>query len=289
MAVCPELETLAAYADDRLSAPERLGLLRHLAACAECRAIVTETVACVNAVAPLEQVKTASPHRPARPKFRVVIGVLGLAAALIVAVRIYAPAGSQGAVDASHEALAESLRAAATAQSSRPIEPRLTGGFAHRPFETTRSVAAWPADPQLRIAGASLGKELASDSSPRARRLKGAAALRTGDVDGAIRELAVAADGAAEEAERLTDLSAAHYVRGSLQRNAADFTRAHAFASQATERRPGLAEAWFNRALAAEAAGDGADAALAWKRYLELDPASSWADEARRHVRNSGT
>ena len=47
---------------------------------------------------------------------------------------------------------------------------------------------------------------------------------------------------------------------------------------------PDRSEAWFNLGLAAEKTGRPSRAAEGWKRYLELDPSSGWATDARRHL-----
>lgn len=47
---------------------------------------------------------------------------------------------------------------------------------------------------------------------------------------------------------------------------------------------PKYADAYFNLALVCEQAGDALQALGYWKRYLKLDPASTWADTARRQM-----
>ena len=56
-------------------------------------------------------------------------------------------------------------------------------------------------------------------------------------------------------------------------------------ADQALTLQPAQAEALFNRALALEALGIRFAAADSWRRYLEVDPSSSWAVEARERQR----
>lgn len=53
---------------------------------------------------------------------------------------------------------------------------------------------------------------------------------------------------------------------------------------RAIELDPRLAEPRFNRALCLEAMGSREPAKQAWREYLELDPNSKWADEARRNL-----
>ena len=69
---CPEAEQLAAYADGGLGAEERQATERHLADCADCRAVLAETMASVQAEdgvgAPLkEPARSDRPHRARTP------------------------------------------------------------------------------------------------------------------------------------------------------------------------------------------------------------------------------
>lgn len=61
---CPDPETLAAYIDDRLSAPDRAAVEAHLADCDACREVVVDTVATMPEVdattPPLETPMSAS-------------------------------------------------------------------------------------------------------------------------------------------------------------------------------------------------------------------------------------
>ena len=65
---CPEAEQLAAYAEGGLSAEERRATERHLADCADCRAVLAETIAFVHAedgvAVPMKE--PARSDRPAR-------------------------------------------------------------------------------------------------------------------------------------------------------------------------------------------------------------------------------
>jgi tetratricopeptide (TPR) repeat protein len=52
----------------------------------------------------------------------------------------------------------------------------------------------------------------------------------------------------------------------------------------AIEADPKFADAYFNLAMAYEGIGDAAKARPCWKHYLELEPAGTWAEIARKHL-----
>ncbi|MEO8380178.1 MAG: CHAT domain-containing protein [Acidobacteriota bacterium] len=75
------------------------------------------------------------------------------------------------------------------------------------------------------------------------------------------------------------DLAAAYYMRGMETRSIRDFGDA----LQALQGAADSPEVLFNRALILEQLSDRVAAASEWRRYLEKDAQSGWADEARRH------
>jgi tetratricopeptide (TPR) repeat protein len=52
----------------------------------------------------------------------------------------------------------------------------------------------------------------------------------------------------------------------------------------AIEADPRFADAYFNLAMAYEGIGDAVRARPCWKHYLELEPAGTWAEIARKHL-----
>jgi tetratricopeptide (TPR) repeat protein len=52
----------------------------------------------------------------------------------------------------------------------------------------------------------------------------------------------------------------------------------------AIEADPKFADAYFNLAMAYEGIGDATNARPCWKHYLELEPAGTWAEIARKHL-----
>jgi tetratricopeptide (TPR) repeat protein len=73
-------------------------------------------------------------------------------------------------------------------------------------------------------------------------------------------------------------LGHAYFQQGAFDAAAEAFERALA-------ERPGHRRAAFGLARSLQESGRGAEAAAAWRHYLELDSTSSWADQARRHLR----
>ncbi len=84
-------------------------------------------------------------------------------------------------------------------------------------------------------------------------------------------------------AQAMSDLAAAYFVRAQRDDNPSDFLRALQVAEQAITVTPNAPAAHFNRALAQEALGLRVEAAESWKEFLRLDR-SSWANEARAHL-----
>ena len=84
----------------------------------------------------------------------------------------------------------------------------------------------------------------------------------------------------ANEAGLLNDIAAAYLSRGA----GGDAEQALQLLERAATLEPARAEVWFNLGLAAEKTGRLSRAAEAWNRYLELNPSSGWAADARRHL-----
>lgn len=83
----------------------------------------------------------------------------------------------------------------------------------------------------------------------------------------------------------LVDLSAAHLVRAEQTQNSRDLVRALDAAREALASEPRNPAALFNSALALQAMAVDGEAAKEWDRYLAVDSASPWAEEARRRKR----
>lgn len=265
---CPVAEVVAAYVDGTLEAVRRRELEQHLVGCVDCRDVIAASFLSGPAA-------ERAVHAPWSR--RALLGGAGalLAAAAILLLAIRAPRGS-GETDL--------VRLLQAFDGHRPIEARLSVDMPYRPPpRATRAGGSPDVPPDVRIAAARIEKAAEADASAANLHAAGIARLVSGD-----------AGGAAEALERLArlspgpaifaDLSAATLVDGVRTGNVAQLSRAHASAERAVQLDPARLDALFNAALAAEYAGDRAEAIRDWDRYLMRDAASAWADEARLHV-----
>ena len=76
----------------------------------------------------------------------------------------------------------------------------------------------------------------------------------------------------------------AHYNLGYVALEAGQAIDAIPYFLAATSSDPGFADAYFNLAMAYEQAGDVKNAKPHWQRYIELEPAGTWAEIARKHL-----
>jgi CHAT domain-containing protein len=285
----PDAERLAEYADGVLASDLRPDVETHLAECADCRAVVVETMAF--ALAEGHGAAATTTATAAAPGARVVpfrsrrwvagvAGGLAAAAALLLAVRV---GGILGPRDARPEL--RELVAAASTEPTRPVEGRLTGGFKYAPPPSpTRGPGDREMSPDVRIAAAQIEKLAREKDTPENRAALGIAYLTTGDPDKAVEALEEAVAQRSDNDQYQTDLAAAYLARAGRQNRADDLPKALAAAERAIAINPARLEAWFNRALALERLQVTDGARKAWSDYLERDRDLQWADEARRHL-----
>jgi CHAT domain-containing protein/tetratricopeptide (TPR) repeat protein len=281
----PDAERLAEYADGVLDAEGRAEVERHLADCAECRAVVMETMAFLNSPAITTPVPAPRiiPFRARRWVTGVAVG-LAAAAALVLAVRVARPewvSGLFGTLGDRPEL--QELIAALANEPTRPVEGRLTGGFKYAPPPSpTRGSGDRDVSPDVRIAAATIEKRVAGRDTPQDEGILSVAHLALGDYDKAIAALEDAVQQAPDNHVLQSDLSAAYLARASRTGRAEDLPRALTAAERAVRARPAFAEAAFNRALALEALHLTEEARAGWDAYLRIDPTSGWAREAER-------
>jgi tetratricopeptide (TPR) repeat protein len=169
---------------------------------------------------------------------------------------------------------------------ARPIEPRLTGGFAYAPVPGAMRSARGepvPLSPDARIAIANIEK--GKPDSANELRTRAIAALMIAQAEFAVTTLEDAARRQPNDARILSDLSAAYLTRAERTKRIEDNQLALGNATKALEIDRVLPTALFNRALALERLGQTEDARKAWEFYLTIDERSGWADEARAHLR----
>ncbi len=302
--VCLDSETVAAYLDDRLDADARRLVEQHLSSCAACRELAVEAFYTGEAlteadelvgvpVGPLEGLgfaaqaaaaesvaERATERQPLWLRWQL---LAPLAAAAAVVVAIVTPS----LLRVNEVRTAEQWRSDLVAATgpTRSFEARLSGGFEYGPVRVTRSIeslTAASAEAQVTAARAEDWSE--GRSSAIARALAGSARLLAGDADGAVTALEEAAKLDPRDPRWHNDLSAALLTRARRSGAETDAQQALKAADQALMLEPRYQEALFNRALAYEALGQIDLARAAWQRYLERDPTSPWADDARRRL-----
>jgi CHAT domain-containing protein len=280
--------------DQGLTDPERAAVTAHVAACDDCRLLVANVLRTTDAVREAHTIHERKPQtlvdvRPARRQWaRWAGGALAAAAALLLVVRVQPgwllPRPGEDAGDG----LAGLARAVG---EQRMVEGRLSGGFAYGPLRApVRSGGSTAArDNYLLFAAVGKIREVA-EREPIAANLHamGVAHLFVGEYDEAIRALEDATSEEPGNGRLQSDLAAAYLARATASDRPDDLTRALTGAERAVAADQALLEARFNRALALERLYLSDQARRAWREYLELDPSSGWADEARRHLEQLG-
>ena len=249
---CPTDETLALFAAGDLDPETRNAVLAHLATCNDCISAVAA------ASAHLAEEKTASHW-----------WIGAVAAAVIIAVVIAFPMLRR------HNDPMHSLVAAAPA-TERYVEPRLTGGFAWAPYRgAMRAAEPSTTAAQMKLSGPAgeIVERAQNDHSDKTEHAAGVALLLVGHPDAATPHL--------QHAGAWSDLAAAEYAKAMSTGRTDTLPTALATIDHALTLDARSPEALFNRALILQRLGRKADARAAWQRYLDIDPNSPWAAEAR--------
>lgn len=150
-------------------------------------------------------------------------------------------------------------------------------GFSWSPIVAKRSLNV-----NQRATAASVSAAIGEDHSHDGRHADAVADFVAGN-DARALQLLLAIPEEARTAAMWNDLAAVQMNRAASG-SASAIVDAIAAADSALISDPQSAEARFNRALAIEKLGLRDAAAEAWRRYLEIDPGSAWADEARTHL-----
>jgi tetratricopeptide (TPR) repeat protein len=280
---CLDPNDMAAYIDGRADASGRTRLEAHLADCDACREVFAECVRTPPAGA--DAAATPVPGRRRLVRGLWAGGFLAAAAAVVVFVQL-ARTGrlSPGAEEAANRPVLDELIAAAAKLPARPTEARLTGGFPYAPPPSAlRGTDAPAVPPDVRLAAAKLEKLATEHDTPETWAAAGVAYLTLKDADSAITALERAAS-RRRDSRLDSDLAAAYLTRAWRTDRTDDWERARAAASRALETDPNLREAQFNLSLAFEGLHRTDDARAAWARYLEIEPDSAWATEARQRL-----
>lgn len=219
---------------------------------------------------------------------------VAVAAMLIIGVVVWRAAFYQSDLDKGLAALNQAYR------SQRPIEGRVSN-LDYAPFITTRSNAPTPVnEAERRRAEFLLTEDLKQNPGPRIDHALGKLYLLSLDFPAAITYLEKAKQADPRNAQIYADLGAAYLEQGKLHLEAArsdekspdagkgsdELARSVEYLQQAIELNPNLLEALYNQALVHEYQQLNERAKADWKLYLQKDPNSPWANEARTRLKD---
>jgi CHAT domain-containing protein len=173
-------------------------------------------------------------------------------------------------------------------RDARVLQARVTGGFTHQQYVTTRGPGDLAGvDESQRVALLSeLNQEVTTYQGAAARHNLGRLLILRGDLELAERQFLLALKERPRDAGLLADLGALYYERSLKEGGEGHdlLEKAVEHTSKAIEADPKLPEAWFNRALCYESMNLFLQAESDWKQYLTFDGDSAWAEEAREHL-----
>jgi len=190
--------------------------------------------------------------------------------------------GSWVAVHRNHPATASKLLARAYTEK-RTLELRIAGA-AYAPMRVSRGPAAsFTSRPAALLnAEALIASQLESHpSDPSWLQAQAQADVLEGKSDAAVEALRHALQLEPHSPALLTDLATAYFQRAQQGDRKEDLGAAYEYLSQALRLRPDDPVALFNRAIVAEHQFLYHQALDDWDRYLQVDPRSEWAGEAR--------
>lgn len=174
--------------------------------------------------------------------------------------------------------------------AERPIEARLSW-LRYAPLANKRGEPAKVDEISLTLAERILLSEVTEHPGPKAHHALGRYYLTQQKFDKAIDQMTIAAADDQQNARLQSDLGAALLEKGSAGRSNAesgasleDFARSLEHLNKALSLDDSLLEALFNLALCHQYMLLNQQARKDWQKYLEHDPNSSWAEEARRNL-----
>src|SRR5947209_1566526 len=189
--------------------------------------------------------------------------------------------------------VAEGLAALRPAYSrQRPVESRITG-LGYAPLNVTRGNEGEQVDTHSReLAETLLRLALRDEPGPASQHALGRLDLAERRFDEAVKQLDAAATADPDDAQLRSDLGAAllergkdKHARGDDGAASVDFGRSLEQLDRALALDPSHTDALFNRAILDENMALYAKAEEDWRKYLEKDSSTPWADEARRRLK----
>lgn len=312
---CLGPETIASYLEGRVHESQQEQILWHLASCADCRELMVGAFHLVHgaSAAPIAEVQPHDEERKQGPRHRwawrrllltagtrrlaaaAISGTLTAAAGLLLIVSLdptwlHHQRGESGSV-ASRE-----LSPLITAIGSHRYDvPRLSGGFPWAPpppiRRGARTTSPRPLAPAVLLAVADIHHLAETAPTPAHLHALAIAQIIEGHEDDAIDTLRQLASRRPEHAPLWSDLAAAYLSRLASDGAHAPADRRDALdaAERAIVADPQFAEAWFNLALACEAAGLADRARDAWEQAAARDHHLAWRAEAASRATASDT
>jgi tetratricopeptide (TPR) repeat protein len=172
-------------------------------------------------------------------------------------------------------------------KQGRPTEARISDFGYAPPAQLRGAAAAQPEKNRLRRIQNGLIEATEKNPGARTHQALGAFQLTQREYDDAIREFEIALKFDGRDAKIHNDLGTAFYesaMASSGEKRFANLARALEEFTTATELDSNSLEPLFNRSLALEQSGQPRQAKESWALYLQKDPSSPWADEARKHL-----
>jgi CHAT domain-containing protein/Tfp pilus assembly protein PilF len=176
-----------------------------------------------------------------------------------------------------------------TYANGRPLESWITS-LKYAPFTTTRGEDKEVRSDALRQTELNLLNAVVNDKSARNRHALGRFYLAKQEFENAVRQLEEAKKIAPSDARILTDLGTAYLEKSRTipddQGGQQLKMRAMALEEfeKAVEADPKMPEAVFNRSICRQLLALPIQTRQSWQGYLDLDPNSKWAEEARRRL-----
>ncbi|HET8774403.1 MAG TPA: tetratricopeptide repeat protein, partial [Thermoanaerobaculia bacterium] len=265
---------MAAFLDGTLEPAEVADVAAHLRECADCRTVTGEAARFEEEEEALAAATGAKPQAGTRWRTwgATAVAAIATAAALPFLLRPANPIGNL--VDASP-------------REYRRVEGKLSG-FRWAPLRGSQRNAAQPrAELELISEANGVLNRTVDDEAAEARHAAGVAHLLIDQTPESLDKLASAA-GDSKDARVWNDLAVARYAVAVREGRTALLPDALVAVNRAIELDPKRVDGYFNKALIYEAQGLTDAARKEWQRYLDLDPSSAWAGEARNHLNRLG-
>ena len=171
-------------------------------------------------------------------------------------------------------------------QQSRPTETRISQ-FGYAPMTQLRGAPEAGDERRFRRIENNLLDDAEQNPNAKTHHALGVYYLATQNYRAAIRELETAAKLAPQNAQIHNDLGAAHFElakTGPQEKTLEELAQSLEEFTKATELDGNFLEALFNKSLAQQELRMPREAKESWTRYLQKDPSSQWAEEARKNL-----